>query len=75
MPDAPGRHAAALHRRLTEAVNSEGEEFGEDRVAAALKHSAGLPAQELLTSIVEEVQQFSTGPQQDDLSLIVARCR
>ncbi len=60
---------------LTEAVNSDGEEFGEDRLAAALKHSAGLPAQELLASIVEEVQQFSTGPQQDDLSLIVARCR
>ncbi|PYU74104.1 MAG: hypothetical protein DMG49_05235 [Acidobacteria bacterium] len=33
-----------------------------------------LHSQALLTSVVDEVQQFSSHEQQDDITLIVAKC-
>jgi serine phosphatase RsbU (regulator of sigma subunit) len=38
------------------------------------KHRA-LTAQAMLTTILEEVQQFSTGKQYDDITLIIAKCK
>lgn len=60
---------------VTEAVDDKDEEFGEDRLAVALSRGSEMSSQELLTSIVESVREFSSGQFQDDLSLIVARCR
>lgn len=60
---------------VTEAVNEIGEEFGEDRLLEALQRHTAKSASELLTSVVQEVQQFSASHQNDDITLIVAKCR
>jgi serine phosphatase RsbU (regulator of sigma subunit)/catechol 2,3-dioxygenase-like lactoylglutathione lyase family enzyme len=60
---------------VTESFNDAGEEFGERRLVEALRRHRELPSQDLLTSIVGEVRQFSHQEQQDDITLIVAKCR
>ena len=60
---------------VTEAVDDKEEEFGEERLAAALRRGTQMSPQELLTFIVESVREFSNGQFSDDLSLIVAKCR
>jgi len=34
-----------------------------------------MPAQELLRLVLKNVQQFGSGEQHDDMTLIVAKCR
>ena len=60
---------------ITEAFNSAGEEFGEQRLTEALRSRSGLPYRDLLSAIVDEVQRFSPNEQHDDITLIVGRCR
>lgn len=60
---------------ITEAADSTGEDFGEQRLTAALLRYRELPAQAIIASIVKEVQQFGTREQQDDITLIVAKCK
>lgn len=60
---------------ITEAFNSDGEEFGEGRLIEALLRLRNLSSQDLLTAVVSNVRQFSTCEQQDDITLIVAKCR
>jgi serine phosphatase RsbU (regulator of sigma subunit) len=60
---------------ITESFNEAGEEFGEQRLADALRRHRELPPQALLAAIVEEVRQFSPHEQHDDITLIVARCK
>ena len=60
---------------ITESSNGKGEEFGESLLAEALRRHRELPPEVLLSSVVEDVRQFSTGEQQDDVTLIVAKCR
>jgi serine phosphatase RsbU (regulator of sigma subunit) len=59
---------------VTEAPNAEWEEFGESRLIETMKAHAQLPATGLLETIVGQVQQFSSGEQEDDITLIVGRC-
>lgn len=60
---------------VTEAFNEKQEEYGEYRLAEALRRHRGLPSQALLSSIVEDVMEFSPTEQHDDITLIVAKCR
>ena len=60
---------------ITEAFNDAGEEFGEQRLIAALRRHCELPSRDLLASIVDEVRRFSPSEQQDDITMIVAKCR
>jgi serine phosphatase RsbU (regulator of sigma subunit)/catechol 2,3-dioxygenase-like lactoylglutathione lyase family enzyme len=60
---------------VTESFNDAGEDFGEQRLVAALRRHRNLPPQSLLASIIDEVRQFSPAEQHDDITLIVARCR
>jgi serine phosphatase RsbU (regulator of sigma subunit) len=60
---------------ITESFNAGGEEFGEQRLIEALRRHRDLPAQVLLSSIVDDVRRFSPHEQHDDITLIVARCR
>ena len=77
------RRTAALFRRtlalytdgMTESSNGKGEEFGESLLAEALRRHRELPPEVLLSSVVDDVRQFSTGEQQNDVTLIVAKCR
>lgn len=59
---------------VTESFNDADEEFGEQRLLAALRRHRELAPQALLGAIVEEVKQFSPREQQDDITLIVAKC-
>jgi serine phosphatase RsbU (regulator of sigma subunit) len=61
---------------ITESANDDdkGEEFGEPRLIEGLERHRELPAEALLASVVDEVRQFSSGDQQDDITLI-AKCR
>jgi serine phosphatase RsbU (regulator of sigma subunit)/predicted enzyme related to lactoylglutathione lyase len=60
---------------ITEAFNHAGDQFGEERLIEALERHHSLPAQSLLTSVIEEVRRFSPHEQHDDITLIVAKCR
>jgi serine phosphatase RsbU (regulator of sigma subunit) len=60
---------------ITEAFSEAGEEFGEQRLGELLRKHRELTAQAMLTAVLEEVQRFSAGKQQDDITLIVAKCR
>ena len=71
----PGDILAFYTDGISEAFNVAEEEFGEQRLIESLRRHRGLPAQALLTSIVDEVQQFSSGREQhDDITLVVAKC-
>jgi len=60
---------------ITESFNDAGEEFGERRLIEVLRRHRELSSQALLASIVDEVRQFSPHEQQDDITLIVAKCK
>lgn len=59
---------------ITESFNASGEEFGEHRLIEALQKHAELPAQELLSAVINQVHNFSRQEQYDDITLIVAKC-
>jgi phosphoserine phosphatase RsbU/P len=71
----PGDTLALYTDGITESFNDAGEEFGEQRLVAALRRHGGLSPQNLLASILEEVRRFSPHEQYDDITLIVARCK
>jgi len=56
---------------VTEACNSEDEEFGEDRLLQVLQENAAAPAVEIQKKILQSVAQFSHGTWQDDATLLV----
>ena len=60
---------------ITESFNDAGEEFGEQRLIAALRRHREMSLQSLVTAVVDEVRQFSPYEQRDDITLIVAKCR
>jgi len=71
---APGDMLVLYTDGITEATNADGEEFGESRLLATLGSNFYLPVGPLLQAIVEAVQQFSRGSeQQDDITLVIAR--
>jgi serine phosphatase RsbU (regulator of sigma subunit) len=59
---------------VTESMNVEWEEYGEDRLAAVLRATAKEGASTILDAIVEAVQAFSGGAEQfDDFTLFVVK--
>jgi len=71
---APGDTLALYTDGVTESCDASGEEFGEQRLVEALRQNKAKPAQHTLSSVVEQIQRFSTSEQHDDITLIVARC-
>src|SRR5207249_10896646 len=71
----PGDSLALYTDGITESFNDAGDEFGEQRLIEALLRHRELPPQAVIASIVDEVQQFSSDEQHDDITLIVARGR
>jgi serine phosphatase RsbU (regulator of sigma subunit)/predicted enzyme related to lactoylglutathione lyase len=59
---------------VTESFDESGEEFGEQRLLEILRQNKDLPAQQLLTSVIERIRRFSSAEQHDDITLIVAKC-
>jgi serine phosphatase RsbU (regulator of sigma subunit) len=60
---------------VTEAFNDAGDEFGEKRLMDALRRHRQRSSRDLLAAVVDEVRQFSPREQQDDITLIVAKCQ
>ncbi len=74
---APGDVLVIYTDGISEAGESEdgdGEEFGEERLIAAIRRCQQQSAGEILDNILRDVQQFSPDEQADDMTLIVARC-
>ena len=56
---------------VTEATNSKGEEYGEDRLLALIGDNRQKSAKDLQAQITEAVNEFSRGTLNDDATLIV----
>lgn len=72
---APGDTVAFYTDGVTESVNDEDEQFGEARLIDTLRQHRHLPLPALLTSVVDTVRSFSPHEQQDDITVMVARCK
>src|SRR5881409_376308 len=59
---------------VTEALNTEGDEFGVDRLMQSVRSSAKDGAQAIVKKIIQDVRDFSgPEPQNDDMTLIAIR--
>ena len=58
---------------VTEAQNGEEEEYGEERLAEAIKKNRNLSAREIMNAIIDEVNAFSRPKQFDDITMIVMK--
>jgi sigma-B regulation protein RsbU (phosphoserine phosphatase) len=56
---------------VTEACNSQDEEFGEERLLNVLQENPSLSAAEIQKRILHSVTEFSRGPWRDDATLLV----
>ena len=57
---------------VTEAVNTTGEEFGEERLAACVEGLGHLSSADQVARIMDAVQTFATGARQaDDITALV----
>jgi serine phosphatase RsbU (regulator of sigma subunit) len=70
----PGDTIALYTDGITEAFNEADEEFGEERLVAALQNNRNLCCSDLLNAVVNEVRLHSPHEQRDDITMIVARC-
>jgi sigma-B regulation protein RsbU (phosphoserine phosphatase) len=74
IPFGPGDLLALYTDGIPEAFGPSGEQFGQERLAAALRQAGGLPAREALQQVRDEVQAFVAAEQlSDDVTLIVLR--
>src|SRR5215469_11672706 len=59
---------------LTETLNSEGDEFGVDRMMQSVRAGANAGARAMVKRIIEDVREFTGSvPQNDDMTLIAIR--
>jgi serine phosphatase RsbU (regulator of sigma subunit) len=69
----PGDTLALYTDGVTESFNDAGEEFGEHRLIEALQKNREQAPDDMIASVVSEVQRFSAQEQYDDITLVVAR--
>jgi sigma-B regulation protein RsbU (phosphoserine phosphatase) len=60
---------------ITEANNSAGQEFGENRLLETIRAHLALSVPLILDAILKAALEFSTGEMRDDLTVVVARGR
>jgi sigma-B regulation protein RsbU (phosphoserine phosphatase) len=60
---------------ITEARNGDGEEFGEERLTAALARHRHLSAKELHAAVADDVRRFATAGFEDDATLLAVAVR
>jgi sigma-B regulation protein RsbU (phosphoserine phosphatase) len=70
----PGDLLVICSDGVTEAPNSQGEEYGEMRLAELMQDHRALSVNEHLAAIQASVQEFSGATPADDITVIVARC-
>jgi serine phosphatase RsbU (regulator of sigma subunit)/catechol 2,3-dioxygenase-like lactoylglutathione lyase family enzyme len=69
----PGDLLALYTDGVTESMDHNLEEFGEDRLVESLRRHRKHPPEPLLHSVVADVRAFSPHEQHDDITLIVAK--
>jgi phosphoserine phosphatase RsbU/P len=75
-PFAAGDLLVLFSDGVTEAANSAGEEFGDDRLLACLEPLREAPAAEVLDAVQGAVRAFcGTEPPRDDVTVMVLRAR
>jgi uncharacterized protein YndB with AHSA1/START domain len=67
----PGDRLVMFTDGLSEAVDGEGEEFGEERVAELSRCTRQLSAEALRRGLLEQVTEFCTGGFEDDATILV----
>jgi CheY-like chemotaxis protein len=60
---------------ITEATGPGGEEFGETRLVEALQKNRELEAACVVQNVENAAEQFRSGEQEDDLTLVIGRAR
>jgi sigma-B regulation protein RsbU (phosphoserine phosphatase) len=71
---APGDAILLYTDGITEALNADQEEFGEERLLEATRQHRELAPSELLAAVADHAQRFSPDEQADDITLMVAKC-
>ena len=71
----PGDTLLMYSDGVPDSLSDDGEEFGERRIGDLLRANAHKDAQALLRTLIESVQAFSGREQEDDITMVVARCR
>lgn len=70
----PGDTVVVFSDGVSEALDSAGEEFGDDRVLASVQAAAGTNAQTLVRHVFDAVRDFTAGTAQgDDITAMVIR--
>jgi phosphoserine phosphatase RsbU/P len=71
----PGDLLVIFSDGVTEAMDADGEEFGEAALLSALRAQGSAPASAVVDGVMAAVLEFSAREQHDDLTLLVARGR
>src|ERR1700730_3992129 len=71
---APGDAVLLYTDGVTEALNGEGEEFGEERLLEAARQHRELSLPVMLETVTDQARRFSPYEQADDITVIVAKC-
>ena len=71
---APGDAIVLYTDGVTEALNDEGEEFGEERLLEAARQHSQLSLPELMGAVADQARRFSPREQADDITLMIAKC-
>jgi phosphoserine phosphatase RsbU/P len=70
----PGDILAIFSDGMCEAFSDDGEEFGEERLCSLMAANRDLPLGELVDVTIAAVRTFSGAEQEDDQTIVVARC-
>ena len=60
---------------VTEACDGDYQEYGEQRLVDCLSRHRQLPSAQLVATVINEVRGFCPHEQQDDITLVVAKCK
>ena len=69
----PGDLLVIYSDGVTEAVNTEGDEYGLERLTSCVQRHADADADRVLTAIVDAVRAFGVAEYADDITVVVAR--
>jgi sigma-B regulation protein RsbU (phosphoserine phosphatase) len=74
VPIGPGDLFVLYTDGMTEAMNADGDCFGDQRLGALLEEHADLPSDELRERILREIRSFvGNEPQQDDMTMLLIK--
>ncbi len=70
----PGDTIVSYSDGVTEALNTAGDEFGEERLIEVIRQHHGKPAADVLGHVIDAVEAFASGAEQyDDVTALVVR--